>query len=66
MNWEIFDTDGNLFVTVQNIKDEKKLSRAIYGGENCHSLGVLLFKGNKKAFFAGEMNNFEKNVGENK
>ena len=63
INWEIFDTEGNLFVTGQNIKDGKKVTRDIYAGENENSLGILLFQGNKKAFFAGDMGNIKKNVG---
>ena len=50
MNWEIYDTDGNLFITGQNIKDGKKVFREIYHGENANSLGILLFQGNKKEF----------------
>ena len=63
MNWEIFAIDGDLFVTGQNIKDGKKVSRDIYAGENENSLGILLFQGNKKAFFAGDKGNIKKNVG---
>ena len=62
-NWEIFDTNGNLFITGQNIKDGKKVSRDIYVTENLNSLGILLCQGNKKAFFAGDMINILKNVG---
>ena len=63
MNWEIFDTEGELFVTGKNIKDGKKVSRDIYAGENENSLGILLFQGNKKAFFAGDIENTKKYVG---
>ena len=63
MNWEIFDTEGNLFITGKNEKDGKKVYRDIYEGENENSLGILLIQGNKKAFFSGDMNNIEKNVG---
>ena len=63
MNWEIFDTEGNLFVTGKNIINGKKVYRAIYSGDNENSLGILLLQGDKKAFFAGDMNNTKKNVG---
>ena len=63
MNWQIFDTEGNLFITGKNKKDGKKVYRDIYEGENENSLGILLIQGNKKAFFSGDMNNIEKNVG---
>ncbi len=63
MNWQIFDTEGNLFITGKNEKDGKKVYRDIYEGENENSLGILLIQGNKKAFFSGDMNNIEKNVG---
>ena len=65
MNWEIFDTEGNLFIT-EETKKEKKIYRDIYTNENQNSLGVLLTQGNKKAFFSGDMNNIKKNVGGNK
>ena len=42
MNWEIFDTEGNLFIT-EETKKEKKIYRDIYTNENQNSLGVLLF-----------------------
>ena len=63
LNWEIFDTEGNLFVTGKNIKDGKKTTRGIYSTDNENSLGILLFQGNKKAFFAGDMGNVKKTVG---
>ena len=63
MNWEIFDTEGNLFITGKNIINGKKVYRDKYDGENFNSLGILLFQGEKKAFFAGDMNNYIKNVG---
>ena len=62
MNWEIFDSEGNLFVTGQNEKNGKKVYRDIYKGENENSLGILLFQGNKKAFFSGDMGNIKKNI----
>ena len=65
MNWEIFDSKGNLFVP-GNDKNKKKIYRDIYTNENQNSLGVLLTQGNKKAFFSGDMNNIIKNVGKNK
>ena len=42
MNWQIFDIEGNLFITGQRN----------YSGENQNSLGVLLFQGDKKPFFS--------------
>ena len=62
LNWEIFNSEGNLFIP-ENNKSEKKIYRDIYTGENQNSLGVLLFQGNKKAFFSGDMNNLKKNIG---
>ena len=58
MNWQIFDVEGNLYIT-----GKSKLQRDIYHGENENSLGVLLFQGNKKAFFSGDINNVQKKVG---
>ena len=63
MNWEIFDSEGNLFVTGRNNTSGKKVYRDIYEEENQNSLGILLFQGEKKAFFPGDMNNIPKNVG---
>ena len=51
MNWQIFDTEGNLFVTGKNKINGKKVYRDIYAGENENSLGILLVQGEKKAFF---------------
>ena len=34
MNWQIFDSEGNLFVPGKNIINGKKVYRDIYGGEN--------------------------------
>ena len=63
MNWEIFDSEGNLFITGKTNND-KKVYRDIYPGENQNCLGVLLTQGNKKAFFAGDMNNIKKRIGQ--
>ena len=63
MNWQIFDSEGNLFITGKNNKDGKKVYRDIYPWENENSLGILLIQGDKKAFFSGDMNNLVKNVG---
>ena len=62
MNWEIFDSEGNLFVTGQNNKEGQKVYRQIFKGDNENSLGILLIQGDKKAFFAGDMNNVPKNI----
>ena len=64
-NWEIFDSEGNLFITGENNNDNK-VYRDIYTGENQNSLGVLLTQGNKKAYLPGDMNNIKKNIGKNK
>ena len=63
MNWEIFDSEGNLFITGKTNND-KKVYRDIYPGENQNCLGVLLTQGIKKAFFAGDMNNIKKRIGQ--
>ena len=34
MNWQIFDSEGNLFVPGKNIINGKKVYRDIYGEEN--------------------------------
>ncbi len=54
-NWEMFDEDGNQFITgvTQNAK------REIDADENNNSITFLLKQGNKKAFFAGDMNNLD-------
>ena len=65
MNWEIFDSEGNLFITGKK-NGEKKVYRDIYTNENQNSLGVLLKQGAKKAFFSGDMNNIQKNIGNKK
>ena len=57
MNWEIFDSEGDLFITGQN-----KAQRLYSYTENQNSLGILLFQGNRKAFFAGDMNNYKKSL----
>ena len=66
MNWEIFDENGNFFIPGINNENKKKVYRDIYNEENCNSLGILLKQGNKKAFFAGDMNNIPKKVGNEK
>ena len=65
LNWEIYDSEGNLFVTGEN-KNEKKIYRDIYTGENQNSLCVLLTQGNKKVILSGDMNNIKKNIGKDK
>ena len=60
MNWEIFNTEGNLFFPGQLDKDGNKIFRDAYTGDNQNSLGILFYQGNKKAFFAGDMNNVKK------
>ena len=67
INWEIFDSNGNLFVPkLFNAIENNVITRDKYNWENCNSLGVKLTQGNKKAFFSGDMNNIPKKVGKNK
>lgn len=66
MNWEIFDTTGNLFIPSITKEENDVIYRDILDLENCNSLGVLLIQGNKKAFFSGDMNNIAKKVGNEK
>ena len=64
MNWEIFDSEGNLFIIGKNAdKLGKKLYRQIISDDNEQSLGILFTQGKRKAFFSGDMNNNKKNVG---
>ena len=64
MNWEIFDSEGNLFIIGKNFdKSGAKLYRQIISNDNDQSLGILFTQGAKKAFFSGNMNNNKKNVG---
>lgn len=73
-NWEIFDTEGNVIsiddenrkiikngvsynITKENYNREKCTS-----GENGHSLGILLTQGNKRGFFAGDINNSDTGI----
>ena len=43
MNWEIFNTEGNLFFPGQLDKDGNKIFRDTYTGDNQNSLGILLY-----------------------
>ena len=54
-NWEIFDENGNQIITEEN----NNSTREIDEHENNNSLGILLTQGNKKAFFAGDINNLD-------
>jgi len=56
-NWEIFDENGKQIYSEQLSKRE----REVVEGENNNSLAVLLTQGSKKALFAGDMNNLDKN-----
>ena len=58
MNWLIF---GIQFVKEKNIINGKKVYKDIYTGKNKNYLGILLFQGDKKAFFSGYINYFKKN-----
>jgi hypothetical protein len=51
MNWEIFDTTGNLFIPSITKEENDVIYRDILDLENCNSLGVLLIQGNKKSIF---------------
>ena len=54
-NWEMFDEEGNQYITgVTN-----NTTREIVEGENNNSITFLLTQGNKRAFFAGDMNNLD-------
>jgi len=66
-NWELFDKNGNqIYVRKIGNKWEYKTTketistRETITNENNNSLGLLLTQGNKKAFFAGDINNSEK------
>ena len=56
LNWEFFNKDGAIW----NYGDDAN-NREIVKYENNNSLGVLLIQGNKKAFFSGDINNYDKN-----
>lgn len=54
-NWEMFDEEGNQYITgVTN-----GATREIDENENNNSIAFLLTQGNKRAFFAGDMNNLD-------
>lgn len=53
LNWEIFDTDGNVYTTGISTSTKETVS-----DENANSLCILLTQGNKKAVFSGDMNNY--------
>ena len=66
-NWELFDKNGNqIYVKKTANKWEYKTekgstsTRETITNENNNSLGLLLTQGNKKAFFAGDINNNDK------
>lgn len=54
-NWEMFDDYGNQFIT--GVTNDSR--REIDADENNNSITFLLKQGNKKAFFAGDMNNLD-------
>lgn len=58
-NWEMFDDSGNQFKT--GITNDSR--REFDVDENNNSITFLLKQGNKKAFFAGDMNNLDGNDG---
>ena len=68
-NWEVFDKNGNQLYIKQSSNDVWEYqtingvssSREIVENDNNNSLGLLLTQGNKKAFFAGDINNVDKN-----
>lgn len=53
LNWEIFDTDGNIYTTGISTTTKETVS-----DENANSLCILLMQGNKKAVFSGDMDNY--------
>ena len=57
LNWEMFDETGNQYITGKTTDTTKE----IVTNENNNSIGLLLTQGNKKAFFAGDINNLDKN-----
>lgn len=56
-NWEMFDTNGNQYITGVTTNATKETVQ----NENNNTITLLLTQGNKKAFFAGDMNNLDKN-----
>ncbi len=54
-NWEMFDEKGNQYITGVTMDATREIDK----DENNNSLGFLLKQGNKKAFFAGDMNNLD-------
>ena len=61
LNWEFFKKDGSVWKYGDNIQD-----RELVENENNNSLGILLTQGNKKAFFSGDINNYDKDNNLNK
>ena len=67
-NWELFNSEGEQIYISKNENNVSQYvtsngtptTREIVDGENNHSIGLLLTQGNKKAFFAGDMNNLDK------
>ena len=60
-NWEMFDSTGALYTT-----GVSSTTREITANENNNSIAILLTQGNKKAFFAGDMNNLDKDEENNR
>lgn len=61
LNWEFLNKDGSIWNYGDDIRN-----REIVTNENNNSLGILLKQGNKKAFFAGDINNNDKDESINK
>ena len=57
MNWQFFNNDGGIWNYGDEVSNREKVN-----WENNNSLGVRLTQGKKKAFFAGDINNLDKNT----
>lgn len=56
-NWEMFDENGQQYITGKTTNTTKEM----VNDDNNNSIAILLTQGEKKAFFAGDMNNNDKN-----
>ena len=67
-NWELYNSEGEQIHIAKNENNVSQYvtsngnptAREIVDGDNNNSIGLLLTQGNKKAFFAGDMNNLDK------
>lgn len=58
-NWEMFDETGNQYITGITTNTTREIDE----NENNNTITFLLKQGNKKAFFAGDMNNLDEESG---